>query len=412
MNVACILADKSYPNYSEKTVYGLTFIERLIRQFHEFKFQDIIIISDMQISVPSVTSKTFQEGIDFLKKIKLQDDTQLFLVTSNIIMDDRLIRFTKDHKEDVQLTPQGGLAKLSGNNLKQFLLELDKIKDIDQLAGFTRQHANNYSVRTVTPNNFDSYIEDLRLNFVPYYFQYSKGSDLKIIENLMYEANFKGTMDFIATYIYKYPVREITKFLSPFKFITPNQITFLSIVSSFAVPLLFVGGFFGSAILIGWCMFIFDSVDGKLARLTVRLSRTAGIIEHATSAPAIFLWFAGLAWHFTDGQLFRFDDPNAIAGWTLMILYWVDKGANGIFRAKFKREIYDYSPLDKAFHLIACRRAIIMLIITTGYLAGNVEKSFHFLAFWMVCSFLFHLFRSVWISLSLSNRNKSKLNQV
>lgn len=410
MNIACIIADKNYPDYSEKTVYGLTFIERLIRQFHEFKFQEIIVISDLPVSVPSAISKTFQQGIDFLKKTESHNDSQLFLITSNIIMDDRLIRFTKDHKEDVQLTPQGGFVKLSGPNLKQFLLDLDKVQDIEQLADFTCQRATSYSVRTVTPNNFDPYIEDLRLNFVPYYFQYGKGLDLRMIEDQIYEANFKGTMDFIATYIYKYPVREITKFLSPFKFISPNQITFLSIVSSFAVPLLFAVGFFGAAIIIGWCMFIFDSVDGKLARLTVRLSRTAGIIEHATSAPAIFLWFTGLAWHFTDGRLFRFDEPDAIAGWTLMILYWVDKGVNGIFRSKFKREIYDYSALDKAFHLIACRRAIIMLIITVGYLAGNVEISFHFLAFWMGCSFLFHLFRSVWISLSLSNRNKSKLD--
>ena len=320
-------------------------------------------------------------------------------------MDDRLIKFMRDSKEDLQLTEHGGFVKLSGSNLEVFVHHLSQVKDTGQLIDFTKKQPDSFSINIVTPNNFDSYIEDLRLNFVPYYFQYESDSDLRSIENQMYEANFKGTMDFIATYIYKYPVREITRFLSRYPSVKPNYITFLSIVASFAVPLLFALGYMGLAVLTGWCMFIFDSVDGKLARLTVRLSRTAGIIEHATSAPAIFLWFAGLTWHFANGQLFAFDNINTIAGWILMILYWVDKTMCGIFRIKFKREIYDFAIIDKTFHLIACRRAIILLIVTVGYIAGKTESSFRFLAFWMVCSFVFHLLRIIWISARLSKSN-------
>lgn len=401
MNIACILADKDYPTYMDQTVYGLTFVERLMRQFHEFDFKDVLIVSDHPNPSIHAPSKNISEFIRSLQSLDLQQDVQLFLVKSNIVMDDRLIKFIRDTKEDIQLTTQGGFIKLSGENLKQFVRHLSDFRDIDQLINFVKKPPGQYTVKTVSPNNFESYIEDLRLNFVPYFFQAEKDTDLKSLENHMYEANFKGTMDFIATYIYKYPVREITRFLSHYPFITPNYITFLSIVSSFAVPLLFATGYFGLAILIGWCMFIFDSVDGKLARLTVRLSRTAGIIEHATSAPAIFLWFAGLAWHFTDGRLLAFDNTNAVAGWILMILYFVDKGVCGGFKMKFKREIYDFSHVDKMFHLIACRRAIILLIITIGYFLHDAEYSFYFLAFWMICSFLFHLFRVIWVSNSL-----------
>lgn len=403
MTIACILAGKDHSTYADRTVYGLRFVERLQRQFREFNFDEVFLVG--AVSDPAVQQNSIAEFTAFLKNSGSPEDLSLFLVASNVIMDDRLIKFMRERKEDIQLTPQGGFVKISGDRVKKFIELLDRAPTIDQMIDFTRRQPEGFSIKTVTPSNFDSYIEDLRLNFVPYFFQYEKNSDLRAIENQMYEANFKGTMDFIATYIYKYPVREITRFLSQFPFITPNQITFLSIVSSFAVPLFFAVGWIGAAIVTGWCMFIFDSVDGKLARLTVRLSRTAGIIEHATSAPALFLWFTGMTWYFTGGQWLSFSYTNTLAGWVLMILYWVDKGVNGIFRMKFKREIYDFSPLDKAFHLIACRRAIIMLIITVGYVTGNLETSFHFLAFWMACSFLFHLIRALWIGLSLRQQN-------
>ncbi|KAB2877971.1 CDP-alcohol phosphatidyltransferase family protein [bacterium] len=405
MNIACILADTNYPLFADRTVYGLRFVERLQRQFREFKFDEVLFVSDLPSPTENMKSINIPDLIRFANNLDIQQDIRLFMVMSNVIMDDRLIKFTRDHNEDIQLTEQGGFVKLSGSNLKSFIHYLSQVKDISQLIDFTKKQKDPYSIKIVTPNNFDSYIEDLRLNFVPYYFQYEKDSDLRSIENQMYEANFKGTMDFIATYIYKYPVREITRFLSRYPSVNPNYITFLSILASFAVPSLFALGYMGLAVLTGWCMFIFDSVDGKLARLTVRLSRTAGIIEHATSAPAIFLWFAGLTWHFANGRFFAFDNINTIAGWTLMTLYWVDKTMCGIFRIKFKREIYDFAIIDKTFHLIACRRAIILLIVTVGYIAGLTESSFHFLAFWMVCSFVFHLLRLIWISASLSISN-------
>ncbi|MBL7994809.1 CDP-alcohol phosphatidyltransferase family protein [bacterium] len=402
MNIACIVADQNYPSYSEQTVYGLRFVERLQRQFLEFKCDEVFFVSDLPSPAENMKSKNIPDFIRFAKNLDVQQDIRLLMVKSNVIMDDRLIKFARDSYEDLQLTEQGGFVKLSGSNLKAFIHHLSTVKDISQLIDFTKKQEDSYSIKVVTPNNFDSYIEDLRLNFVPYYFQYESGSDLRSIENQMYEANFKGTMDFIATYIYKYPVREITRFLSRYPFVKPNYVTFLSIIASFAVPLLFAFGYMGFAVLTGWCMFIFDSVDGKLARLTVRLSRTAGIIEHATSAPAIFLWFAGLTWYFSNGQFFDFDNINTIAGWILMVLYWVDKTMCGIFRIKFKREIYDFANIDKTFHLIACRRAIILLIVTVGYITGKTESSFRFLAFWMICSFVFHLMRILWISTGIS----------
>ena len=234
---------------------------------------------------------------------------------------------------------------------------------------------------------------------MPYLFSANHESDIRQVENKIYEVNYKAVLDFIAIYIYKYPVREIVRFLCRFPLITPNFVTALSVICSFAVPALYVTGHLGWAIIAGWAMFIFDEIDGKLARLTVRLSKVAGIIEHGTSAPAIFLWFASLGWFFSGGDILNPLILSNWACWTLLLMYWVDKGVNALYRMRYSpREIYNHAWIDAKFHLIACRRAIIHLIMTIGVLAGKPLEAFYFMAFWMIFSFAFHLLRYAWIS--------------
>jgi len=382
--------------YADRRVYGLSLIERLSRQCRELGFHRILLFSGMSMGNQYRISP-FSEFKTFISACKKEDPSDLCFIDANCILDDRLIKFVKNLDHAVQLTPRGGFVKLGGQELLSFAAQCPEVISFSAINSFIREYVKNNQITVLNPNNFDSYIDDLRLNFVPYFFRIDQHSQMHVIENQMFEANFKGTLDFIATFVYKYPVREITKFLSRFPWVTPNMITVLSILSSFAVPLLFTMGALGWGIIVGWCMFIFDSVDGKLARLTIRLSSAMGVIEHVTSAPAIFFWFAGLAWYFSEGKLLDFGNPSTMAGWTLMLLYWLDKGINAIFKPRFKIDLYNYSPLDRFFHLIACRRAIILFIVTIGYAFNDDRNGFFYLAFWMVVSFLFHLFRLLWI---------------
>ncbi|MBX7150840.1 hypothetical protein K1X84_04325 [bacterium] len=382
-------------------IYGLSLIERMIRQFHELKVNQIIVVNDSTFENDRLSRRKNLTFIPFqnLKEHLQKNSSELvWLMDVQSVIDDRLLRFAFEKNGNVVLkthTENSPIAlKLTKSTFQPIIPSLDDFQSL-QLA--VQQLENKNIFFKMTPTNVDSYIEDLRLDCVPYFVKIESSSDLRAIENLMYEANFKGTMDFIATYIYKYPVREITRWLSLYPFITPNFVTTLSIIASFAIPALFALGEIGWAVIVGWSMFILDSVDGKLARLTVRLSKTAGIIEHATSSPAIFLWFGTLGWHFSNGQLLNFSDTSVESAWTLMALYWIDKSINGFFKAKYKRDIYDIRQIDRLFHLVACRRAIIMLIITIGYLAQNPRESFNFAALWMIVTFIFHLYRYVWI---------------
>ena len=388
---AHILLTNDFEQYAHREIYGVTFVERLIRQCKELKAHTINVWSEKIMFVHSdVYCHPFNEWNQYMSQLRVREEERIIIIDSNIIADDRLIKYLGNHTDSLAITNQYHIvgvntSRLVKNNIDVFSFETAK------------KYVANFDPKVIEPNEINKYVHELRLQFVPYFFVYTHALDIRQMQNIMYEANFKGTLDFIATYVYKYPVREITKLLSRHPWVTPDFITVLSIASSFTVPLLLAIGEMGWAVLVGWLMFIFDSVDGKLARLTVRLNPTMGVIEHATSAPAIFLWFAGLGWYFSNGQLLEFTHPASATAWSLMALYWLDKGVNGIFKPRFGIDLYNYAPIDRFFHLFACRRAIIHLIITLGWATGYRDEAFYFLGIWMVISFMFHLFRCGWI---------------
>ena len=74
MNIACILAGTNYPLFADRTVYGLKLVERLQRQFHEFKFDEVLFISDLPSPAENISSKSIPDLSRFLQNLDLQQD--------------------------------------------------------------------------------------------------------------------------------------------------------------------------------------------------------------------------------------------------------------------------------------------------------------------------------------------------
>lgn len=359
----------------KEIIYGLSSTERLRRQLREVGCSHVEIVR----STSSIYTKA----------------TAILIVSDRLILDDRILAYMSNlGSADGRLRAPDVCAYFGDPMTVRRFMDDPELPIAQRLKASLPETNINIA-------DIDFYVQDLRLHFKPYVFALDANSDIRSIENHMYEANFKGTLDFIATYVYKYPVREITRYVSRYPWITPNFFTAISIIASFLFPLLFAFGYIWQAITIGWIMFIADSVDGKLARLTIRLSRTAGIIEHATSAPAIFLWFFGMGWYFSNGMIFDFSRTSNYAMWILLTLYWLDKLLNGIFRSRYGRDMYDFTKIDKFFHLFACRRAIIWFFMFLGLVVGGLYEAFLALAGWMTISSLFHLYRLLWISMTV-----------
>jgi hypothetical protein len=242
------------------------------------------------------------------------------------------------------------------------------------------------------------YVPELRLTMAPVLCRLEDEGQLRQVDHLMYRRTFKGVIDAVALYGYYHLVRWITRLLSRTA-LTPNLFTLLSVAAVWGAVPCFALGHLGWGAAVAWTGVILDSVDGKLARLTLHLSDAMGDFEHLAAMPGLGLWLLALGWHLSGGHLLT-PSPEAIACWVLLSTFLVDKGTSGLFRALVGRELFDYRPVDAAFHLVAARRNIHLAVLTVALPFGAARGAYLAMAAWMAATLAFHLGRFAWVLLT------------
>ena len=252
------------------------------------------------------------------------------------------------------------------------------------------------SVRVFEAGDLDRYVPELRLTMAPFLVRLTDPRQLREIDRRMFHRTFKGVIDVVARYGYYHLVRFLTRALSRTA-VSPNLLTLLSVVGIWAAIPCFAAGRLGAGILCAWAGVLLDSVDGKLARLTVNLSDRMGGFEHAAARPGLGLWVLALGWHLTEGRLLT-PSPAALACWTLVAAFLLDKLCTGGFKALFGRELFDARPFDAAFHLVAARRNVHLVVLTLGTALGAAEAAFQVMAWAMAATLAVHAARFAWIA--------------
>jgi phosphatidylglycerophosphate synthase len=168
---------------------------------------------------------------------------------------------------------------------------------------------------------------------------------------------------------------------------TPNQVTAASLVLVVVAGVLFVRGEFGWGLVAGWIMTFLDTVDGKLARVTITSTKLGNVFDHGIDLVHPPFWY--LAWGMGLAL-----SPPAIAGIPLSFLYWVIlvgyvggrlcEGAFQLFVARFS--IFTWRPFDSWFRLIAARRNPNMLAFTVGLACGRPDLGLFAVAAWTALS--------------------------
>jgi len=119
---------------------------------------------------------------------------------------------------------------------------------------------------------------------------------------------------------------------------------------------MFYHGQYGWGLLAGWIMTFLDTVDGKLARVTVTSSRFGHYFDHLIDLihPPIWyiLWGIGLGISYPDSG--QWLSP---AIWGIMVGYVAGRFAEGLFKVRLgKFGIFCWRPVDSYFRLITGRR--------------------------------------------------------
>jgi phosphatidylglycerophosphate synthase len=236
-----------------------------------------------------------------------------------------------------------------------------------------------------------AYHHALRKRAVPYVLYLHAQSPLAV-EKQMFRAAYKGVTDFVTKWLWPLPAFWVTRWCAT-RGIPPNAVTAASLVLVVVATWLFASGHFGLGLIAAWAMTFLDTVDGKLARVTLTSSRLGNVFDHGIDLlhPPFwyYAWYYGLSTDSTGTETLFLADSATIA----IIGYVVGRAQEGLFLWRFGIEIHSWRPLDAAFRLFTARRNPNLALMTIAVIAGRPDLGLHAVAVWTILSLGFHFLR-------------------
>jgi phosphatidylglycerophosphate synthase len=241
-------------------------------------------------------------------------------------------------------------------------------------------------VRVQAPDQLvPPYTAQLR-KFEPAWALEAKPENARAIERRAFSASYKGVTDLITKWVWPRPAAATTRWLAR-RHVHPNTITIVSWLLAALAFWLFSIGQFGLGLCAAWLMTFLDTVDGKLARVTLTSSTFGNVLDHSLDLvhPPFWYW----AWaHTLPGSL----------GWAAGVViagYFAGRLLEGLFLLAFKMESHCWRPIDSLFRTITARRNPNLIFLSVGAFAGRPDLGLMMVAVWTLISFAFHTVRMV-----------------
>jgi phosphatidylglycerophosphate synthase len=233
-----------------------------------------------------------------------------------------------------------------------------------------------------------SYNDKLRKREPPFLLPLT-AQQMPAIEARVFAGSYKGVTDFV-TLSWPRLVSAVTRVCAALG-ITPNMVTSVSLVLTLAATWLFWHGHYGSGLVAAWLMAFLDSVDGKLARVTLTYTKFGDIFDHSIDLIHPPFWW----WAWIVGL--------SAAGWTLpgsalcltVILagYVLQRLEEGLFIKQFGMDMHVWQRFDSRFRLVTARRNPNLAILTVAVAFGRPDLGIAAVAAWVALSLLVHTAR-------------------
>jgi phosphatidylglycerophosphate synthase len=220
------------------------------------------------------------------------------------------------------------------------------------------------------------------------------------IEAALFADAYKGVTDVVTRYVWPRPALFVVRRCAAAG-IHPNVVTAWSYLLVVVAALLFARGHFGAGLAAAFTMTFLDTVDGKLARVTLRSTRLGGVLDHGLDLvhPPFWWWAWGVGVGLAQPEI-------ALATWICVVGYVVGRAIEGAFLALFALEIHSWRPVDSRFRGVTARRNPNLVLLAAGTLAGRPDAGLVAVALWTVACIAFHLAR---LALALRERRAGRI---
>lgn len=216
--------------------------------------------------------------------------------------------------------------------------------------------------------------------------------DPRAVEKALFADSYKGVTDLVTKHVWPHVALPLTRWCARAG-ITPNQVTAVSAVLVGMAFWLFWEGHFAAGLAAAWMMTLLDTVDGKLARVTLNSSPFGNVFDHGIDLihPPFWYW----AWAVgcaASGQAL------GDGGWTLGLIivgYVLQRIEEGLFLRLFGMHIHVWRRFDSLFRQVTARRNPNLLILTAAIILGAPREGLIAVAAWTILCLLVHLARLV-----------------
>lgn len=237
------------------------------------------------------------------------------------------------------------------------------------------------SLKTISTDDMAAFDENLRRSTTPL-LEAVSAARKQALEDLLYGNAYRGITDLVTKFVWPRPAKQIVR-LCAHTGITPNMVTTAGLFLVIAACYLFLHQHYALGLLAGWIMTFLDTVDGKLARVTVKSSKFGHLFDHGIDLfhPPFWYIYWGMSLHNFQPVL-GFDLQQMY--WLIIIAYVLGRVVEGLFPLLGSCSIFTWRPYDAWFRLVTARRNPSLIILTVCVLLGRPDWGFIAVTFWSV----------------------------
>lgn len=327
----------------------------------------------------------FEQRIEDLQQVP--ENSSVLFVRGDFLFDERVLQtLGKEMNLAFQVQHQNTVIPVGSHveaDKAQMALEALRARRVELLQG----------VRTMGLNDLSSsFSKTLKKTNAPFVLPI-RLEDKDRLEEQLFAGSYKGVTDLVTKFLWPLPAKWVTRFCAN-QGIRPNHVTALSFILAAAAGVLFWEGELVWGLLLGWCMTFLDTVDGKLARVTITSSWWGNIFDHSIDLihPPLWYWAWGMGLASFSPDLLRLSPGPLIA--VIVAGYIVGRLVEGFWHlvvAKFG--IFLWRPFDSFFRLVTARRNPNLIFLTCSVVAGRPDIGLEIVAVWTVVSSVILLLR-------------------
>ena len=208
------------------------------------------------------------------------------------------------------------------------------------------------------------------------------------LESVLYGNAYKGITDLVTKWWWPRPARVVVGWCANAG-ITPNMVTVFGGLLMLASCWLFYEGHYALGLFGGWIMTFLDTVDGKLARVTIQSSKLGNVLDHGMDIvhPPFWWVFWGLSLPHTVDNFEPWLGLSLTAWWGLIVFgYIAGRLLEGAFHALGDCSLFAWRPFDAYNRLITARRNPLMIVLTLSVIVQRPDWGFYAIVLWTLFS--------------------------